>query len=144
MDELGKLQKKLLIGIEIRDDSISVSSSEFRSLVRNISSCAFVLGNEGTGMSRFAASKCDKFLYIPQYGGGTASLNVAVAGSIIFQKFSELAAYQEWEREKEKFVVEELSIEQKILLNTHIAVEKRALRSSQIVEEIFASDLLDI
>ena len=31
---------------------------------------------------------CDGFLYIPQYGGGTASLNVTVAASIIMHSFA--------------------------------------------------------
>ena len=31
---------------------------------------------------------CDDFVYIPQYGGGTASLNVTVAASIILQSFA--------------------------------------------------------
>jgi len=31
---------------------------------------------------------CDHFVYIPQYTEKTASLNVAVAGSIIFHHFA--------------------------------------------------------
>ena len=31
---------------------------------------------------------CDFFVYIPQYGGGTASLNVTVAASIVLQHFA--------------------------------------------------------
>jgi len=31
---------------------------------------------------------CDHFVYIPQYTDKTASLNVAVAGSIIFHHFA--------------------------------------------------------
>ena len=30
---------------------------------------------------------CDFFVYIPQYGGGTASLNVTVAASIVLHHF---------------------------------------------------------
>jgi len=31
---------------------------------------------------------CDHFVYIPQYTNKTASLNIAVAGSIIFHHFA--------------------------------------------------------
>lgn len=31
---------------------------------------------------------CDSFLYIPQHGPGTASLNVAVAASIVLHTFA--------------------------------------------------------
>ena len=31
---------------------------------------------------------CDDFVYIPQHGGGTASLNVTVAASIVLQSFA--------------------------------------------------------
>lgn len=31
---------------------------------------------------------CDAFVIIPQYGGGTASLNVTVAASIIMHSFA--------------------------------------------------------
>ena len=33
---------------------------------------------------------CDDFVYIPQYGDGTASLNVNVATSIVLHEFSRL------------------------------------------------------
>lgn len=38
---------------------------------------------------------CDFFVYIPQYTNKTASLNVAVAGSIIFHHFAVWAGYEE-------------------------------------------------
>ena len=48
---------------------------------------------------------CDRFVYIPHFGGGTASLNVTVAASIIFHRFAEWAGYAERERSGQKFVV---------------------------------------
>lgn len=50
---------------------------------------------------------CDEFVYIPQYSGHTASLNVAVAASIVLQYFAVWACYPEQPREMEgrKFVV---------------------------------------
>ena len=44
-------------------------------------------GNEGTGLSVKQKSVCDYFIFIPQYGNGTASLNVNVATSIILHRF---------------------------------------------------------
>lgn len=49
---------------------------------------AFMLGNEGQGLSPKQMALCDRFVYIPQYGVGTASLNVAVAASIVLHHFS--------------------------------------------------------
>ena len=48
---------------------------------------------------------CDSFVYIPQYGAGTASLNVTVAASILLQHFALWAGYPERERAQHKFVV---------------------------------------
>lgn len=39
-------------------------------------------------MSEKQKAYCDSFVYISQYGGGTASLNVTVAASIILHRFS--------------------------------------------------------
>lgn len=44
-------------------------------------------------------------MYIAQYGPGTASLNVAVACSIVLHRFAVWAGYEERQREGEKFVV---------------------------------------
>ena len=90
-------------GVEIRDDARAVGSAgAFRG------STAFILGNEGDGLLPFAAKVCDSFVYIPHHGGGTASLNVACAASIVVHRFAEWAGYAERAREGEKFVVAEL------------------------------------
>lgn len=39
------------------------------------------------GLSEKECEICDFFVYIPQYGGGTASLNVTVAASIVLHHF---------------------------------------------------------
>ena len=44
----------------------------------------FLLGNEGAGLNNNQIAICDHFVYIPQYTDKTASLNVAIAGSIVF------------------------------------------------------------
>lgn len=49
---------------------------------------AFMLGNEGHGMTDRQMALCDRFVYISQYGAGTASLNVAVAASIVLHQFA--------------------------------------------------------
>ena len=50
---------------------------------------------------------CDSFVYIPQYGVGTASLNVAVAASIILHHYAVWAGYEERSRTGFKFDVAE-------------------------------------
>ena len=68
---------------------------------------AFMMGNEGQGLSERHIQLCDSFVYIPQYGGGTASLNVAVAASIVLHQFAVWAGYTERSRHGFKFDVAE-------------------------------------
>ncbi|OEL28966.1 hypothetical protein BAE44_0010017, partial [Dichanthelium oligosanthes] len=78
-----------ICGVEITDDAQPVTAHPFRR------STAFLFGNEvggisihsGTGLSQKECDICDFFVYIPQYGGGTASLNVTVAASIVLHHF---------------------------------------------------------
>ena len=44
-------------------------------------------GNEGTGLSDRQKSVVDYFVYIPQYGHGTASLNVTVATTMVMHRY---------------------------------------------------------
>ena len=69
-----------------------------------------MLGNEGSGMSEKQISLCDDFVYIEQYGTGTASLNVTVAASIVMHHFAVWANYKEAPREgdRAKFLVAEV------------------------------------
>jgi hypothetical protein len=60
---------------------------------------------QGDGLSPQQEAICDGFVYIPQYGPGTASLNVTVAASIVLHSFALWAGYQERAREGVKFVV---------------------------------------
>ncbi|KAH9256614.1 hypothetical protein BASA81_005118 [Batrachochytrium salamandrivorans] len=94
-----------LIGVEIRPDSVSV-----RNAFSNLESgnVAFVLGNEGIGLHENVAAKCDSFVYIPHFGNGTESLNVAVAGSIVFHEFASRQSKPEQRVCGQKFVVEAL------------------------------------
>ena len=52
---------------------------------------------------------CDGFVYIPQYGPGTASLNVAVAASIILHRFATWAGYRERTRDGTKCAARSLA-----------------------------------
>ncbi|CAE7200987.1 ysgA [Symbiodinium natans] len=89
-----------ICGIEIDDTAQPVTSHPFGG------STAFMLGNEGEGMSTAQKEVCDSFVYIPQFTGATASLNVAIAGSIVLHHFATWAGMQEHPRSGEKFVVE--------------------------------------
>jgi len=62
---------------------------------------------QGTGLSEAQAKLCDSFVYIQQYGAGTASLNVSVAGSIVLHHFALWADYPERSRHGEKYDVGE-------------------------------------
>ena len=60
---------------------------------------------QGTGLSQQQLELCDSFVYIPQHGQGTASLNVTVAASIVLHQFSVWACYPESSRHGGKYDV---------------------------------------
>lgn len=66
-----------LLGIEILPEAVSLSAMTVPQRI------AIMPGNEGSGMSKAQKAVCDGFVYIPQYGNGTASLNVTVATTIV-------------------------------------------------------------
>lgn len=70
-----------LVGIEILPQAYSITDYKFPS------SIAIMPGNEGDGLHPFQIKQCDDFVYIPQYGTGTASLNVFVATTIILHHY---------------------------------------------------------
>ena len=70
-----------LVGIEIMKESLSVKDFPFTQ------SIAVMPGNEGTGLNSRQKKCCDSFVYIPQYGNGTASLNVNVATTIVIHSY---------------------------------------------------------
>ncbi|KAL7533346.1 hypothetical protein ACHAXR_006416, partial [Thalassiosira sp. AJA248-18] len=70
-----------IIGVEIDNSSLNLEEEPFTSSV------AFMMGNEGSGMSEKQMSVCDGFIRISQYGGGTASLNVSVAAGLVLHRF---------------------------------------------------------
>ncbi len=70
-----------IIGVEIDPSSINLETEPFTN------STAFMMGNEGKGMTSKQMSVCDGFIRISQYGGGTASLNVSVAAGLVLHRF---------------------------------------------------------
>jgi tRNA G18 (ribose-2'-O)-methylase SpoU len=105
-----------IYGIEIMADALPIMRYDPETGVvrfpfdRQWQGAAFVMGNEGNGLSAKQREICDEFLYIPQTrggksdGGGSASLNVACAATVILQAYCTWASYPDAEREGEKFV----------------------------------------
>jgi len=90
-----------IVGVEIRHDAVAVGNNNaFRG------TSAFLLGNEGLGMDPAHLALCTRVVYIPQFGGGTASLNVAVAAGIVFHRFASWGQFKERDRLGEKFLVD--------------------------------------
>ncbi|CAK9034708.1 unnamed protein product [Durusdinium trenchii] len=79
----GKLQ---VCGVEILPQAQSLHSSPFHGPT------AFMVGNERGGLTREQIDHCDSFVYIPQFGGGVGSLNVACACSVVLYQFSAWAS----------------------------------------------------
>ncbi|KAI8472494.1 MAG: Alpha/beta knot methyltransferase [Monoraphidium minutum] len=88
-----------ILGVEIDEGATAVQSHPFTG------NTAFMLGNEGQGLSAKQLRLCDALVYIPQHGPGTASLNVTIAASIVLHHFALWAAYPERRREGAKFDV---------------------------------------
>lgn len=95
-----------ICGVEITDNAVDVTQHPFKK------STAFLLGNEGMGLSAKECEICDFFVYIPQYGVGTASLNVTVAASIVLHHFGVWAGFSERTRDGNKYVVAERPVRQ--------------------------------
>ena len=72
-----------VIGVEIDESSVDVEDTD----ACFSGDTAFMMGNEGRGMNENQMKLCDGFVKISQYGGGTASLNVSIAGGIVLHRF---------------------------------------------------------
>ena len=70
-----------IIGIEVDEAATPIEEQPFRG------DTAFVLGNEGDGLSPKQRRHCDGLVRIRQFGH-TASLNVHVAGAIVLHQFA--------------------------------------------------------
>ncbi|CAE7381606.1 rlmB, partial [Symbiodinium pilosum] len=76
-------------GVEILEQAKSLHECPFRGPT------AFMMGNERGGLTRDQIAHCDSFVYIPQFGGGVGSLNVACACSVVLYQYSAWAAQRE-------------------------------------------------
>ncbi len=83
-------------GIEILPEARSVCDDPFQGPT------AFMIGNEGTGLTRQQIERCDDFVYVPQYGTA-ASLNINAATAIVLQRFAIWSGRTECPREGKKF-----------------------------------------
>ncbi len=70
-----------ITGIEILPEARSVCDDPFQGPT------AFMVGNEGTGLTPQQIERCDDFVYVPQYGTAV-SLNVNAATAIVLQRFA--------------------------------------------------------
>jgi tRNA(Leu) C34 or U34 (ribose-2'-O)-methylase TrmL len=89
-----------ILGVEIGKDAKSITSEPFEGPT------VFMLGNEGQGLNQKQIDLCDDLVYIPQYGKGTASLNVSNAAAIVLHRYAVWAQFEEQTIEGEKFLVE--------------------------------------
>jgi len=138
--EYAKQQGCKICGVEIKPEAKSVVSLPFPK-----GNTAFVLGNEGHGLSDLQCQACDYYVYIPHYGDGTASLNVTVAASIIFQHFAVWAGYPEREREGEKFLVREVPSKQGAEGEDDMKIQKaRAEKRLEMVDTQGVNSLFDV
>ncbi|CAI0560139.1 unnamed protein product, partial [Linum tenue] len=81
---------------------------------------------QGKGLSGRECEICDFFVYLRQYGCGTASLNVTVAASIVLHNFGVWAGFSERSRDGNKFVVAERDMRSR--LDTVPKQKKRSLK----------------
>ena len=79
----------LICGIEITDDAKAVQSHPFQGTT------AFIVGNEGHGLTEAQLAICDHCVYIPQHSAATASLNVNAACAIVLHHYAIWAGIQE-------------------------------------------------
>lgn len=81
-DKLSEAVEKIhekgfkIVGVEIGDKAQDVTTHPFQG------NTVLMFGNEGHGMDAKQLAVCDQLVYIPQYGKGTASLNVSNAGTL--------------------------------------------------------------
>ncbi|KAI9030232.1 Alpha/beta knot methyltransferase [Hyaloraphidium curvatum] len=88
-----------VLGVEIAPDARAAHLHPFRA------STVFLLGEEGCGLRPDEVAACDGLVYVPQYGAGTASLNVVVAAGIVLHHFAVWSGREERGREGGKFDV---------------------------------------
>ena len=96
---LRDVRQASLCGVEITPDAQSVQQHPFRGTT------AFLMGNEGQGLTPPQLAACDHFVYIPQHSDATASLNVNAACAVVLHHFAMWAALPEAPRDGFKYVL---------------------------------------
>ncbi len=86
-----------ICGIEIMPNAIPVQNHPFEK------STAFMVGNEGSGLTQTQNDYCDFHVYIPQFGEAEC-INVNVAAGIALSHFAQWAGFQEAPRCENKFI----------------------------------------
>jgi tRNA G18 (ribose-2'-O)-methylase SpoU len=81
-------KKIYLIGVEIDETSQPLNDEYFDKQAPRCDDVGILLGNEGQGILPKYLKECSALIRIPQYGAGTASLNVNVATSIVLHRFN--------------------------------------------------------
>lgn len=79
----------VICGIEITNEACAVQSHPFRGTT------AFMMGNEGHGLTKAQLEVCDHCVYIPQHSAATASLNVNAACAIVLHHYAVWAQLEE-------------------------------------------------
>ena len=74
----------VVVGIEILEQALPLAGFPFP----RTSGLVIVPGNEGAGLVPRLRRLCDGFVYIPQFGRGTASLNVHTATALVMHEFA--------------------------------------------------------
>jgi tRNA G18 (ribose-2'-O)-methylase SpoU len=85
-----KQHRIFLIGVEIDETSLVLDEDYFHKnseLFKEKQNLAIFMGNEGQGIHPKHLKECQALVRIPQYGAGTASLNVNVAANIVLYRF---------------------------------------------------------
>jgi tRNA G18 (ribose-2'-O)-methylase SpoU len=80
-----------LIGVEIDGKAHVLDENYFcrnKELLGHQENIAIFMGNEGQGIHPKHLQECKLLVRIPQYGAGTASLNVNVAATIVLYRFN--------------------------------------------------------
>ena len=98
---LRNVRKVTLCGVEITPEAQPVQKHPFRGPT------AFLMGNEGQGLTPAQLEACEQFVYIPQHSGATASLNVNAACAVVLHHFAQWAELPEAPREGYKYNVDD-------------------------------------
>ena len=86
-----------ILGVEIGEEAHSVWNEPFKGPT------AFIIGNEGEGLSPKQLEIADRLVYIPQFGTAV-SLNINVATGIVLSQFARWAGYEQTPIEGRKYM----------------------------------------